>query len=433
MSGAATGMIGFVAVVLLIMARVPVAIAMGVVGAVGLGLLNGWSSLAFILGRAPFEAVFPVGLSVVPLFVMMGAFAAYGGLSRALYGASVAFFGHFRGGLAISTVGASAMFGAICGSSLATAATIGRIAMPEMRRLGYQDSLASASVAAGGTLGVMIPPSVLLIVYGLLTEQSIGKLFAAGVLPGILGMLLYMAAVSIRTARNPALGPAAPRVDWRGKLLATASIWKVLLLFAVVLGGMYLGWFSPTEAAAVGAAGALLLGLLSRQLDRRSILSGLQETVLTTAMIFLILIGAAIFNYFVESSGLPDALIASVEKLGLSPTLVLLVLVILFVALGCLMDSLSMMMLTIPGVFPLVTALGYDPIWFGVIMVTLAEIGMITPPVGMNLFVLQGVVPGLTMQSMIRGITPFVVADLVRVALLVAFPMIALWLPSGMN
>lgn len=433
MSGATTGLLGFAAVVLLIVLRVPVAIAMGVVGAVGLGLLNGWSSLAFILGRAPFEAVFPVGLSVVPLFVMMGAFAAYGGLSRALYGASVAFFGHFRGGLAISTVGASAMFGAICGSSLATAATIGRIAMPEMRRLGYQDSLASASIAAGGTLGVMIPPSVLLIVYGLLTEQSIGKLFAAGILPGILGMLLYMAAVSIRTARNPALGPAAPRVDWQGRLRATASIWKVLLLFAVVLGGMYLGWFSPTEAAAVGAGGALLLGLLSRQLNRRSVLSGLQETVLTTAMIFMILIGAAIFNYFIESSGLPDALIAAVERLELHPTMVLFLLVILFVALGCLMDSLSMMMLTIPGVFPLITALGFDPIWFGVVMVTLAEIGMITPPVGMNLFVLQGVVPGLTMQSMIRGITPFVLADLVRVVLLVAFPMIALWLPSGMN
>lgn len=433
MNGTLSGTLGFAAVVLLIMLRVPVAIAMGVVGAVGLGVLNGWSSLAFILGRAPFEAVFPVGLSVIPLFVMMGAFAAYGGLSRALYGASVAFFGHFRGGLAISTVGASAMFGAICGSSLATAATIGRIAMPEMRRLGYQDSLASASIAAGGTLGVMIPPSVLLIVYGLLTEQSIGKLFAAGILPGILGMLLYMAAVSIRTMRNASLGPAAPRVDWFGKLRAIVGIWQVILLFGVVLGGMYIGWFSPTEAAAVGAGGALLLGALSGKLTRQTFVSGLQETVLTTAMIFLILIGAAIFNYFIEATGLPGALISTVESLGLSPLPVLFTLVVLFVVLGCLMDSLSMMMLTIPGVFPLIISLGYDPIWFGVIVVTLAEIGMITPPVGMNLFVLQGVVPGLTMQSMIRGITPFVIADLVRVALLIAFPMIALWMPSGMN
>ncbi len=431
MSGPAAGILGFAAVILLIILRAPVAIAMGLVGAVGLGLLNGWDSVAFILGRAPFEAVFPVGLSVVPLFVMMGAFASYGGLSRALYSASAAFCGHFRGGLGIATIGASALFGAVCGSSMATAATMGRVAMPEMRRLGYQDSLASATIAAGGTLGVMIPPSVLLIVYGLLTEQSIGKLFAAGVFPGILGMFLYMAAIWIRTARHPELGPAAPRVAWAGRWLAMRGVWRVVLLFSVVLGGMYVGWFSPTEAAAIGAAGAVLLAALARKLDRKTLVAGLSETVLTTAMIFLILIGAAVFNYFIEASGLPDATIEAVTELHWNRYAVLLVLCVLFIVLGCVMDSLSMIMLTIAGVFPLVTSLGFDPIWFGVMLVTLAEIGMITPPVGMNLFVLQGVVPHLKMPVMIRGITPFVVADLLRLALLVAFPAIALWLPSG--
>lgn len=433
MSGAAAGALGFVAVIVLIMARVPVAIAMGAVGAVGLGLLNGWASVSFVLGRAPFESVFPVGLSVVPLFVMMGAFASYGGLSRALYGASTAFFGHLRGGLGIATVGASAVFGAVCGSSMATAATMGRVAMPEMRRFGYQDSLAAATIAAGGTLGVMIPPSVLLIVYGLATEQSIGKLFAAGVFPGLLGMLLYTAAIWIKTSRSPELAPAAHRTAWKGRLRAVAEVWQVALLFAVVLGGMYVGWFSPTEAAAVGAAGALLLAAVGRKLNRTTLLAGFSETVLTTAMIFLILIGAAVFNYFIEASGLPDATISVITELNLNRYTVLLVLCVMFIVLGCLMDSLSMIMLTIAGVFPLVISLGFDPIWFGIMLVTLAEIGMITPPVGMNLFVLQGVVPGLKMDVMIRGITPFVVADLVRLVLLVAFPAIALWLPSGID
>ena len=427
------GAVGFAAVVLLIVLRVPVAIAMGIVGAVGYGLVNGFATLGFVLGRAVFESVFPVSLSVVPLFVMMGVFSAHAGLSRSLYDLVAAFVGHWRGGLAMATVGASAVFGAVCGSSIATAATIGRIAMPEMRRHGYDDRLASASVAAGGTLGIMIPPSIAFVIYGLMTETSIGALFVAGILPGILGTALYMAAVGWVTLRNPILGPPAERVDWMARLKRTASIWQVVVLFGAVLGGMYLGWFAPTEAAAVGAFGALALAALSGRLGWSMLRNGFAETSLTTAMIFFILIGATIFNYFLDATGLTQAMIRGIKELGWSPYWVLLLIVLFYIVLGCLMDSLSMILLTIGPVFPLMKALGFDPIWFGVVLVTLAEIGAITPPVGMNLFVISSVVPNLALQTVARGILPFVAADVLRIAALVAVPGLAIWLPQTMG
>ncbi|QCS65506.1 TRAP transporter large permease [Achromobacter denitrificans] len=432
MSPTIAGLLGFGAVVALIIIRVPVAIAMGIVGACGLGVLNGWESLAFILGRAAFDAVSPASLSVVPLFVMMGVFAAHGGLSRSLYAASTAFLGHWRGGLAVATVGASAVFGAICGSSLATAATMGRVAMPEMRRQGYADSLSAASIVAGGTLGVLIPPSILLMLYGLLTEQSIGQLFAAGVLPGVLGMGLYMLAVVFTTARRPELGMAMERTPWIARLRVLVDVWQVILLFLVVLGGMYLGYFTPSEAAAVGAAGALFMAAINRKLNWKTLRSGLLETTTTTAMIFMILIGAAVFNYFIDATGIADMIVKQVAGFGLNRYWVLFLIVVMYLILGCLMDSMSMILLTIAPVFPLITSLGFDPIWFGVLLVTLAEIGMITPPVGMNLFVLQAIVPDLKMPALLRGIIPFVFADIVRLGLLVAIPAISLWLPSHM-
>jgi tripartite ATP-independent transporter DctM subunit len=425
------GALGFLAVLVLIALRVPVAIAMGVVGALGYGLVNGWSTLGFVLGRAPFESVFPISLTVVPLFVMMGVFSAYGGLSSSLYRLVSALIGHLKGGLAMATVGACAVFGAVCGSAIATAATMGRVAMPEMRRARYDDRLASATIAAGGTLGVMIPPSILFVLYGLMTEQSIGKLFAAGILPGIAGMLLYMAAIRYTTWRHPAQGPAAPRAAREERRKALLDVWPVLLLFGVVLGGMYVGFFSPTEAAGVGAFGAILISFLLGRMDAKGFFSAVRETALTTGMIFMILIGAGIFNYFIDSTGLTDGLIRAVKDAGFSPWMVMFLLMAMYFVLGALMDELAMMLLTVGPVFKLVVALGFDPIWFGVMLVTVCEIGMILPPVGINLFVIQNVA-GLPLLTIVRGIAPFVAADTVRLFLIALVPALATWLPGRM-
>ena len=431
MSGTLAGALGFAAVLALIAMRVPVAIAMGVVGAVGYGLVFGWSTLGFVLGRAPFESVYPDSLTVVPLFIMMGVFAAHGGLSRSLYNLVTALIGHWRGGLALATVGACAVFGAVCGSAIATAATMGRVAMPEMRRMGYDDRLASASVAAGGTLGVMIPPSILFVIYGLMTEQSIGKLFAAGILPGILGMLLYMAAIRVWTGRRPELARPAPRAGRSERRASLLQVWPVLLLFGVVLGGMYAGFFSPSEAAGVGAFGAVLLSLARGQMDRVGFLRAVQETATTTGMIFMILIGAGIFNYFISATGLTDQLIQVVKDTGLSPWTIMVLLMAMYFILGALMDELAMMLLTVGPVFKLIVALGFDPIWFGVMLVTVCEIGMILPPVGINLFVIQSIA-GIPLATVVRGIFPFVAADTIRLVIIALIPALATWLPGRM-
>jgi tripartite ATP-independent transporter DctM subunit len=432
MSDPGLGAIGFALVVALLALRVPVGIAMGIVGAIGYGVVYGFSTLGFVLGRSVFEAVSPVSLSVVPLFVMMGVFAAQGGLSRSLYNMVASFVGHWRGGLAVSTIGASAVFGAVCGSSIATAATIGRIAMPEMRRLGYDDRLASASVAAGGTLGIMIPPSIMLVVYGLMTETSIGELFIAGILPGIAGTLLYMTAVGWVTWRRPEFGPRGSRQNWVERWRSVRDVWGVVVLFGIVLGGLYVGLFAPTEAASVGAFGAIVLAAAMRRLNWRVLRASFVETALTTGMIFFILVGAGIFNYFLDATGLTQALIGWIEALGLGRYWVMVLLCVFYIVLGCVMDSLSMILLTLGSVFPLIKALGFDPVWFGIVLVTLAEIGTITPPVGMNLFVLSATVPNLPLQTVARGILPFVTADALRIALLLALPALATWLPSTM-
>ena len=432
MSSYMIGLIAFACLFGLIAVRVPIAIAMGMVGLVGGWILNGPESVAFIMGSVPFESIFPYSLSVIPLFILMGVFSAHAGLSKSLYDAVHAFIGHFRGGLAMATVGACAAFGAICGSSLATAATMCRVAMPEMRRRGYDDGLASATIAAGGTLGVLIPPSVIMVIYAILTEQSIGRMFAAALIPGIIATLLYMLAVRIRTGRDPALGPADECAGWQVRLSMLLSVWPVLLLFGVVIGGIYAGWFSPTEAAAIGAIGAFLLALLRRQLSFGVFTQCLSETASTTGMIFLILIGTAIFNYFVETTGLPQALVGYVTGLGWNAYVILVLLVVFYVILGCFMDALSMILLTLPFVFPLVTSLGFDPIWFGVIMVSVVEVGLITPPVGMNLFVIMASTPGLKLQTISRGVVAFLLADVMRLALLILFPALSLWLPTVM-
>lgn len=426
------GLLGFVMTLVLILLRVPVAVSMGVTGVAGFAWLNGWTGTAFVLGAAPFEAVFPYSLSVVPLFILMGIFAAQAGLSRSLYDAVNAFTGHAKGGLAMATIGACALFGAICGSSLATSATMCKVALPEMRRHGYDDRLATASIAAGGTLGVLIPPSVILVLYGLLTETSIGQLFIAALIPGLLATLLYMGAIWVQVRRRPGLGPPSERHTWPERMSVLGRVWGVLGLFALVIGGMYLGWFSPTEAAAVGALGAFFMALASGGLTKETFLDSCWQTMETTGMIFLILVGAGLFNYFIETSGLPSFLVGTIEGAQLSSFTVLLIVVVFYLLLGCVMDALSMVLLTIPFVFPMVAALDVNPVWFGILVVSVAEIGLITPPVGMNLFVIQGAAGDVRQSTIFRGIVPFLGADLVRIVLLLLLPAIVLWLPDVM-
>ncbi len=425
-------LLGFAAMFAMMALRVPIAIAMGAVGLVGIGLMRSWpaalaSTTTEILDIAKYT------LSVVPLFILMGNFVTKAGLSRELFQAAYAFIGHRRAGLALSTIAACAGFGAICGSSLATAATMARVAMPEMRRFGYADSFAAGAIAAGGTLGILIPPSVILVIYGIMTEQSIGALFAAGIVPGILATLLYMGAAALVTRRNPALGPPGERTSWPDRMRALRSIWGVLVLFGIVIGGMYGGLFTPTEAAGVGAMGGFLFALARRALTWRTFVEVLRDSASTTAMLFVILIGATIFASFINFTTMPTDLREFVTGMGVSPVVVVLAICAIYVVLGCAMEALSMILLTVPIFFPVIVALGYDPIWFGVLVVCVVEIGLITPPVGMNVFVLRSVLPEVPTNTMWRGVMPFVAADIVRIAVLIAFPVITLWLPKTLG
>ncbi|MCY0096747.1 TRAP transporter large permease [Hoeflea ulvae] len=427
------GILGFFVAMALTLVGVPVAIAMAVTGVAGFAILNGTGGAIYVLGSAPFEAVFPYSLSVIPLFVAMGVFSAHAGLSTSLFSAMNMVFKRFRGGLAMATVGACAIFGAICGSSLATAATMGRIAVPEMIREGYSPSLAGASVAAAGTLGVLIPPSVLMVIYALLTENSIGQLFAAALLPGLLATGLYITAVAVTVRISPnAIKPVDHHGDDRPETGFDKSVIAAISLFVVVLGGLYSGLFSANEAAAVGAFGAVVLAILMKT-SFASMVDAALETARTSAMIFMILVGAALFNFFIEGTGLAGILGNWISESGLPPTVIMIMILCFYLLLGCFMDSLSMILLTIPIVYPIVINLGFDPIWFGIIVVSVAEIGLITPPIGMNLFVVQNVAPQVSQSDIIRGILPFVIADVVRLFLFVAFPAIILFLPTLMR
>ena len=431
-----TALIGFAVLLALVFLRVPIAFAMGFVGFAGFGWLSGYEPSLAMVGTLVSDTALSYGLSVVPLFIVMGNFVARAGLSSELYDASHAFLGHRRGGLSMATIVACGGFSAICGSSLATAATMSKVALPPMRQYGYADTLATASIAAGGTLGILIPPSVILILYGLMTETSIRDLFAAGFLPGLLGILLYMGAVKFVVWRNPDAGPAVPRRDWHQRLQALKGVWGTLLLFIVVIGGIYGGAFTPTEAAGIGAGGAFLIALFRGSLTVRICYEVLADSARTTAVLFTVLIGALIFSNFVNRAGLPDGLLSLVSGHNLSPTAVILIILAIYLVLGCVFESLSMLLLTIPIFFPIVKTLGYaglSPdeilVWFGIIAVVVTEISLITPPVGLNVFVLSGVVKDVSTGTVFRGVTPFWCADIVRLGILVAAPAIPLLLP----
>jgi tripartite ATP-independent transporter DctM subunit len=365
MSAPLVGVLGLVALLALIAIRVPVAIAMGVVGICGGVYLNGMFSLGFILGSQPFVTSSSYSLSVIPLFVMMGAFASRAGLSASLYQSLHALIGHWRGGLASATVGACALFGSVCGSSLATAATMARVAMPEMTAVGYDRRLTSGALAAGGTLGILIPPSIIMVIYALLTEQSIGRMFLAGMIPGLLAAALYMATIYLVATLRPSWAPRMPRGAGTNRLTAFRQMSPILSLFVVVMGGIYAGVFSPTEAAGVGAAGAILLAALRKRLTWQVTREALVETAVTTGMLFMILIGTSVLQFFIETSTLPQVIVDWIQALGLPPLGVVVMILIIYLILGCFLDSLSMMLITLPIVFPVIIDLGYDPIWFG--------------------------------------------------------------------
>lgn len=421
------GVVGFAALLVLVFLRVPIAIAMATVGLIGGALVTSMKTTGLTFAAAAFESVFPYSLSVIPLFILMGVFVTHADLSKKLYDGMYALMGHWRGGLAQATIGACAMFGAICGSSLATAATMTRVAMPQMRARGYHDGLATGAIAAGGTLGILIPPSIILLIYGILTGTSIGKLFIAGLIPGLIGTIFYLCAVRYSVWRKPESAPIEPKAPMSVRLRQLGGVWQVILLFGLVLGGIYTGWFSTIEAAAVGAFGGLLAAVI-RHRSIKFLPAALEDAAKTTAMIFLIIVGTAAFNAFIERTHLPNMIIGFVADTGFSAMGVLVLLMLVYLALGCVMDGLSVIFVTIPIVFPLIQSQGIDPVWFGILLVCATEIGLITPPVGMNLFIIKGLTKDINIRTIWKGVTPFIVADIVRLAVLLAFPILTLYL-----
>ena len=426
-------LVGFGAVFLLALLRIPLAFAMGLVGFVGLGLLRGWPPTMANAAQVVYDTGFAYTLSVVPLFILMGNFVARAGLAHELFRAAYAFIGHVRGGLAHATVIACAGFGAICGSSIATAATMSKVAYPPMKRLGYADHLSTGVIAAGGTLGIMIPPSTIMVIYGIVTETNIGKLFAADVLPGLMCASMLMAGVAWMCWRDPAAGPAGERSSWAERWRALGDIWGVALLVVVVLGGIYGGVFTATEGAGIGASGAFAFALLRRALTWKILFDVLVESARTTAMLFTILIAAMLFSSFVNFTTMPGDLKDWILHLGLSPLAVVGAMMLIYVLLGTIMEELSMVLLTIPVFFPIVTGLGFDPVWFGVLIVLVVQIGLISPPVGMNLFVLNALLPGVSLAQIFRGVWLFCAMLVVALGIVLEWQPLSLWLPSFMR
>lgn len=432
MSADAVAVLGFVVLFVLMLLRVPVGMAMGLVGVSGFAYLVGGAPALKNVGHTTMRTVTDYNFAVIPLFLLMGSFASASGMSRELFRGANAFLGHLRGGLGIATIAACGGFAAICGSSVATAATFSTIAYPEMRRHGYPDSFATGVIAAGGTLGIMIPPSTVLAVYGLITEQDIGKLFIAGIVPGLLAVSMYILTVNIIGLARPGFLPAGERAIWKERVAALRDIWAVLLLFVFIIGGLYGGLFTATEAAGMGAGGAFVIGVLRRRLSVHNVLRCLLETTRTTAAIFTILIGALLFGYFLTVTEVPQKATELLTGLGLGRYGVLAVIMVMYLVLGCLMDSLAMIILTVPVIFPLIKQLGFDPIWFGVIIVMTVELGLIHPPVGMNIFVIKSVIEDVKISTIFYGVLPFIFTDLLRLVILIAFPALATWLPARM-
>ncbi len=424
------GIIGVAVLVVLFLLGMPVGFTMAFVGTVGFIATKGWTAGVSILARDFWEIWTSYNLTVIPMFVFMGSVAFYAGMSGRLYDAAYTIFGKWRGGLAMATIVATAGFSAICGSTSATAAAMGKVAIPEMRRHGYDPGLACGCMAAAGSLGIMIPPSTIFIIYGILSEQSIGKLFVAGVVPGLILATLFCIAVYIWARFHPTSAPAGGATTLRQKLLGMTGLLEMLFLFVLVLGGLFAGLFSPTQAAAVGTAAAIFIGVVRRQFDLRRFWLSIKDTLLITAMIMMIVAGATVFGHFMAVTGIPSAASDFLGSLPVPPTVVMILILVMYLIAGCFMDSLAMVTLTVPILYPTVVALGFDPIWFGVIIVLVVEMGVITPPVGINVYIIKGVAPDVPMGKIFRGAMAFLVGMIVLAGLLLVFPELATWLPS---
>ena len=430
MSPVSAGIAAIFFLLILFLLRMPVAFAMAFVGLVGFAYLTGPGPALSLLAQDIFEQFSSYPLTVIPMFILMGTFAFASGISKRLYETNYTWVGQLRGGLTMATVLACAGFAAICGSTAATAATMGKIALPEMKKYNYNDTLATGTVAASGTLGILIPPSTVLIVYGILTEESIGKLFIAGVLPGILLSLSFVATVALLCWRNPRIGPPGAPTTWKQKLRATTGIIETIILFLLAIGGLFLGWFSPTQAGAIGAGGALVIGLARRQLTWETFFEAGKEGLRTGCMVIFIITGAVIFGHFMAVSTIPFKLAEWLGGLNIHRMAIMAVIVFIYFIGGFFMDSMALVVVTIPIFFPVVMKLGFDPIWFGVIIVLTAEMGVITPPVGVNVFVIKGIAPEVPLETIFKGILPFLAALIIVTIILIAFPQIATFLPS---
>ncbi len=424
--------LGFAALFGLMLLRIPIGLAMGAVGVVGFGTISGFGPALRLLAQSPIRTATDAGFAVIPMFLLMGAIANVSGMSTELFRAANAFLGRFRGGLGMATIAACAGFAAVSGSSVATAATFSAVAYPEMRRYHYPQSFAAGVIAAGGTLGSILPPSLVLAVYSLITQQDVGKLYIAGILPGLLAILMYITTIAVIAWVRPNFLPPGERHGWAERGLAVRGVWAITLLFVFIVGGMYGGAFTPTEAAAMGAGGAWIIAVARRRLPAAALMECLLRALRTSAAIFTILIGALLFGYFLTVTQTPQKVTEFLTGLGLGRYGVLLLIMAMYLVLGCVMDAMAMVILTIPIIFPVITALGFDPVWFGIIIVMTVELGLIHPPVGMNVFVIKSVVRDIGMGTIFIGVIPFVITDLIRLAILIAFPIISTFLPNHM-
>jgi len=430
MNQVVVGLLGIAVLLVVFLLRMPVGFAMAFVGFIGFSYLISPEAGPSILARDAFYSFSSYSLTVLPMFMLMGSLASASGMSHRLYNASYSLLGRLRGGLAIATVAACAAFAAICGSTNATAAAMGKVSLPEMKRYNYADSLATGCVAASGTLGILIPPSTIFIIYGIMTEQSIGKLFISGVFPGLILAVLFIMVVVVLCWRNPDLGPAGAATSWPEKIRGLAGVMETVVLFALVISGLFFGWFSPTQAGSAGAAGTLLIGLATRQLTWQGFLGAVKEALRITCMVMFIVYGATVFGHFMAATTIPMLLAGWVAGLPLPSTAIMGVIVLIYLLGGCFMDALALITLTIPILYPVVVALGFDPIWFGVIIVLVTGMGVITPPVAVNVFVIKGIAKDVPLETIFKGVFPFLGAQIVTVAIMLRFPQIATFLPS---